>query len=318
MRAQRGGQGLEHFVEQFDDDRTRRRVADRREATDVGVPDHRAQGIDGTAHDRAGVNAPARILAEIGREQARGDDMRGMRLHCERQPRERRLQQRYVVVAVASLPVGRERIYDAGSLRAVAAGGLAIDEEIGDIVGSALAEELFEHPEITLFRPSLQTPAHRGIRLAVLGHQDQMIERTAAPVLSIETAVGVVLGLDRVEVAPPGIAVTVPLRMERLHCCVRAPQRKTVDNQTLAVSVEQMVGVGAAQSFAHRPHMSADDAMAEFTVERADPKPGDCFGGVVGGHGETFVPFARRATPESIRARQGLGPNVGMTKTSPG
>ena len=111
---------LEHLVEQVDDDRTRRGVADRREAADVGVPDDRAQLVDRTAHDRAGVDAPPGVLAEIGPEQSRGDDVAGVRLHRQRKPGQRRLQERRIVVAETALPVGRERIDDAGSLRAVA------------------------------------------------------------------------------------------------------------------------------------------------------------------------------------------------------
>ena len=63
----RGGQGLEHIVEQIDDDRARRGIAGRREAADVGVPEHGAQAVDRTALDRAGMDAPSGVLAEIGR-----------------------------------------------------------------------------------------------------------------------------------------------------------------------------------------------------------------------------------------------------------
>jgi hypothetical protein len=41
-----------------------------------------------------------------------------------------------------------------------------------------------------------------------------------------------------------------------------------VNDQTLAVTVEQIIGGGAAQPLAHRPDMGVDDAPAERAVER--------------------------------------------------
>ena len=133
-RPKGGGQNLEHVVEQVHDDGARRRVADRRKAADVGVPDDRAQSIDRTAFDRAGMHAPAGVLAEIRAQQSRGDDVAGMGFHRQRKRRQRRLHERRVVVAEAALAVGRERIDDARSLRAVAVREL---EEMREIVRGA-------------------------------------------------------------------------------------------------------------------------------------------------------------------------------------
>ena len=80
---------------------------------------------------------------------------------------------------------------------------------------------------------------------------------------------------------------------------MRPPQRRSVDDQALAIAVEQLVGGGAAQSFAHRPDVGPDDAMAERIVKRPDLEPGDRLGAVVGGHGETFVPDVW--APEPVR-----------------
>ena len=68
----------------------------------------------------AGMDAPSGVLAEIGPQQSGGDDVAGVRLHRQRQRRQRRLHERRIVVGEAAFPVGRERIDDSRSLRAVA------------------------------------------------------------------------------------------------------------------------------------------------------------------------------------------------------
>ncbi len=95
-------------------------VARRREAADVGVPEHGVDALDRAALDGAGVHALAGLLAEIGLQQGRGDDVAGIRLYRQRQARQRRLQQRHVVVRETAAPVGGEGINDSGPMRAVA------------------------------------------------------------------------------------------------------------------------------------------------------------------------------------------------------
>jgi len=69
--AERQSQNLEDVVERVDDDGTRRGVANRGKAADIGIPNDRAELLDGTALDRAGMDAPSGVLAEIGRQQTR-------------------------------------------------------------------------------------------------------------------------------------------------------------------------------------------------------------------------------------------------------
>ena len=73
-------------------------------------------------------------------------------------------------------------------------------------------------------------------------------------------------GLDGGEVAPPGEAESPPLRMQRLHRRVGAPERHAADDQTLAEAVEQFIAGGAAQSLLHRPDMRLDNTAAERLV----------------------------------------------------
>jgi hypothetical protein len=58
--------------------------------------------------------------------------------------------------------------------------------------------------------------------------------------------------------------------MQRFHRRVRPPKRYAVNDQALAVAVEQIASSGAAQPLANRPNMGFDDRAAERTVERRD------------------------------------------------
>src|SRR5215813_1831048 len=69
-RSQRCGQRLENLVEQRNNFGAWYAIGDRREAADVGIPQHRAYPFYGAALNRAGVHAPSHIFAEIGGEQA--------------------------------------------------------------------------------------------------------------------------------------------------------------------------------------------------------------------------------------------------------
>src|SRR5262249_48496155 len=78
--SQRCGQCLEHLVEQCNNFGARHAVGDRREAANVGIPQHRAYPIYGAALDRTGVHAPSCVFAEIGGEQASSNPVAGIRM----------------------------------------------------------------------------------------------------------------------------------------------------------------------------------------------------------------------------------------------
>jgi hypothetical protein len=69
------------------------------------------------------------------------------------------------------------------------------------------------------------------------GPPDEIVEQAGQPYRFFATAVGVLLWLDGVEVAPPGVAIPVPPWMQHFHRDMPAPQLRSVDNQALAVAV---------------------------------------------------------------------------------
>ena len=83
---------------------------------------------------------------------------------------------------------------------------------------------------------------------------------------------------------------------------MRPPQRDSIDHEALAIAVEQMVGVGAAQPLAHRPDVRVDDAPAERVVEGPVAQLGKRLVAMVLGH----------------RADYGFAFDFGTTNTSPG
>ncbi len=146
--------------------------------------------------------------------------------------------------------------------------------------------------EIPLVRSRLQPPAHPGIGLPVIGPADKMVERARHPVVVFEAPVDILLRRHGVEVAPPGAAIAAPLWMQRLHGHMRPPQRRSVDDEALAIAVEQVVGRGAAQPLSHRPDMRLDDALAKRVVEGPDRELRDEVGRVGRSHAATFGPGA--------------------------
>ena len=91
------------------------------------------------------MDPPSRVLAEISRKQARGDDVAGVRLHRERQSGQGRLHESRIVVAEAAFPIGGEGIDDARSLRAVAF--LAEGKDMSDVVCPAIGEKFLKNRE---------------------------------------------------------------------------------------------------------------------------------------------------------------------------
>src|SRR5271166_1401144 len=190
--------------------------------------------------------------------------MRSVGFHRQRQRRQRRLHEREIVVAETVRAIGREGIDNPRSLRPVAA---AESVDKSDIVRRSESEELLEDGKVALFGAPFDSTAHDRVLLAGVRALDELVEGTAEEVRAFSAAVGVLLGSDGVEIAPPGVAVAAPLRMQSLHRGMRAPERGSVNDQPLAIAVEQFVGRRAAQAFAHRPDVRIDDALAERVVE---------------------------------------------------
>jgi len=84
---------------------------------------------------------------------------------------------------------------------------------------------------------------------------DQMTERAFQYDLVVFRAAAKLRWLDGVEIAPPGVTVAAPLRMQRRHADEGAPQRHAGAYEALTKTVEDSGGVGAAQALAHHPGM---------------------------------------------------------------
>src|SRR5271165_3697488 len=77
-----------------------------------------------------------------------------------------------------------------------------------------------------------------------------------------------------------------------------------MDDQMLAIAVEEVIGARAVQSLAHRPDVRLDDAPAELTVERRELELREKVGGIVGRHAATFARSRRRARRPPRRGRR--------------
>ena len=105
--------GLDHaveiVVEQHDQLAARHRVAERREAPQVGEEDHGLDALDLAAQHGTGEHAARRIVAEIGRQQSVPDpaQARGLCRHAE--DRQHLAQDCDVLLGKAAGPVGRGR-----------------------------------------------------------------------------------------------------------------------------------------------------------------------------------------------------------------
>jgi hypothetical protein len=73
-------------------------------------------------------------------------------------------------------------------------------------------------------------------------------------------------GLNGVEVAPPGVGIASPLRMQCPHPGEAAPQWYTRSDKAAAKTVEQLSCGDAAQSLAYRPDVQFDDLPPERGV----------------------------------------------------
>ena len=68
-------------------------------------------------------------------------------------------------------------------------------------------------------------------------------------------------------VAPPGVGIAAPLRMQCAHSSEAAPQGHAGADEALAKTVEQGSGLGTAQTLPDRPDMQFDDVPPEPAVE---------------------------------------------------
>src|SRR5262249_55947150 len=146
------------------------------------------------------------------------------------------------------------------SLGAIAA--LAEGEELSEIVCRAGSKELLKHWKVSLLLADFDTSTHRRIVLTAIRATDEITKRAVLPARCRLSVVGELLGLDRIEIASPRVAIATPLRMQSLHCCVPAPERHAVNDKALAKAIEKIVGRGAAKPFAHCPDMQLDDASS--------------------------------------------------------
>src|SRR5260370_23860772 len=222
------------------------------------------------------MDPPAGVAAEIGFEEPRSDRVAGMRHHRQGQGRQHSPQQGEVILAETLSAVGGKRIADAGS-----AGGIALrpeTDDLGEIVGSAGAGELFENRKIEERLRPRQPSTHIPPRITVSATgfylTDQIGERASQPNLAILVAALELRGLDRIEIAPPEIAVAAPLRMQRPHRRRGAPQREPAENTPLTEAIEQLGSGSTEQSLPHRPAVQLDDALPERGVKADRPRLG--------------------------------------------
>ena len=222
-----------------------RYVADLGKAADVGIPEHGVQAVRGAALHGAVVHAMARVMAEIGLQQARGDVEAGMSLHRQRKSGKGRAQQLQLLVVEAARPIRGEGIDDARAVRGVPVLAEGVDR--ADVVGRAGGVKFDQRREIVVFRPQFQAAAQPRIGLARPRPHYDGIERALQPNLRLAASARVLLVMDGIQVAPPSVAVAAPLRVQGLGRDIGPHQRYACDHETLAIAVEQIAGRRATQ-----------------------------------------------------------------------
>src|SRR6185312_166923 len=174
-----------------------------------------------------------------------------------------RLNQDQIVFAETARSVPRERQEYARRLAAPER------KDLREIIRGAGGVEFIEDGKIALRRRD-QVPANARIGFSRLGQCQEMTHRAGRETGRI-AARGVALELlflDRGVLAPPSETVTRPLRMQRAHGGIAAPQFDAIRDELAAKAVEQLLNRRALQPFAHRPAMQVDNAPAERIVER--------------------------------------------------
>ena len=151
--------------------------------------------------------------------------MAGMCHHREGHGRQHRLQQYQIIFAESAGTVGGERIADASAVGGVPVRAKA--DDLREIIGSAGAGELVENRKIEPCLGSNETPTQvqPGIFLfsGVFHLPDQMTEGAILQDLLVLVAATKLAWLNGVEIPPPGVTVTAPLRMQCRHSREGAP-----------------------------------------------------------------------------------------------
>ena len=111
--------------------------------------------------------------------------MAGVRFHRQRQGGQGRLHERRVVVVEAVFSIGRERIGDACSLRAVA--DVAVNEKLREIIRRAPRVELLENRKVALTRGARDAAAQGGGDLASAGarREPEPVHQCARPTTAL-------------------------------------------------------------------------------------------------------------------------------------
>lgn len=127
-------------------------------------------------------------------------------------------------------------------------------DDLREIIGSAGGGEISEDGIIETRLGSGETPTLvlPGISLGsgLFYLPDQLAERTLQQDQLVLLATAKLSRLDGVEITPPGVAVSAPLRMQCRHAHEGAPQRHAGAHEALTETIEYRGGVGAAKSFA--------------------------------------------------------------------
>ena len=120
-------------------------IGHRREATQVGIKDHRADDLQRAAADLPVKNASARLRSDVGLEQVDGGIVAEPGLERQREPPDQMPEDRNLVLGEAAGARGRPR----GGHTALAVRD-AVDakaDDLGEVVGRPLLAEAFDQRE---------------------------------------------------------------------------------------------------------------------------------------------------------------------------
>src|ERR1700738_1367470 len=144
------------------------------------------------------------------------------------------------------------------------------------MIGGAGGGEFFDQRKIELRLGSGETSTQMQPRICRfrrfrrrprLAEPDQVADWAVEHALLVLVAALELRGLDRVESAPPGVAIAAPLRMQCAHPSPGAPQRHAGADEALTQAIEQRRGVSAAQTLADCPDVQFNDFLPERPVE---------------------------------------------------
>src|SRR5580692_4765738 len=147
-----------------------------------------------------------------------------------------------MVIMEAFWPIARKGITDAGAPGRVAI--RAKPHDLREIISGTAGGELFENRKIELrLRPG-ETPPQMPPLIGLFGRSAPPVheggKRAVEPNRAAVCGALEVPRFDGVEVAPPGVTVAAPLRMQRLHRGITSPQRHARCDEAPAETVEQL------------------------------------------------------------------------------